>query len=194
MLPDWFLLLGITGWPLAVCAVLTLAISFERIVFFARNHLAFNKHEQALSDYLRAHQSLAKPLRDEMVGVMLNELQPAYYRGLKVMRMISTVSPLLGLLGTILGIIVAFKTIALQTGPVSPSLIADGLWEAMLTTAVGLMIALPALVLAQIFRYMGEKKLSLLSLRLNKLSINIEMDARVKQSNNSEARHERKMA
>lgn len=194
MLPDWFLLLGVTDWPLAACAVLTVAISFERIVFFVRNHVAFNQHAEALSNYLLAHQSLAKPLRDEMVGVMLNELQPAYYRGLKVMRIIATISPLLGLLGTILGIIVAFKTIALQTGPVSPSLIADGLWEAMLTTAVGLIIALPALLLAHIFRYMGETRLNLLSLRLNKPSLNIEMDACAEKVENNAVKLNRKMA
>jgi biopolymer transport protein ExbB len=176
MLPNWFSLLGPTGWPLAFCAVLALAICFERIVFIVTSRVEFKKQYENLSQYLVAHQSLPKAIRDEMVGVLINELQPAYYRGLKLLRLISTVSPLLGLLGTILGIIVAFKTIALQTGPVSPSLIADGLWEAMLTTAVGLMIALPCLLFAHVFSASSEKKLSLLCLLLNKLSIRLEIE------------------
>jgi biopolymer transport protein ExbB len=176
MLPDWFWLLGLTGWPLAFCAVLALAICFERIVFIIMSRVEFKKQYENLSQYLVAHQSFPKAIRDEMVGVLINELQPAYYRGLKLLRLISTVSPMLGLLGTILGIIVAFKTIALQTGPVSPSLIADGLWEAMLTTAVGLIIALPCLLFAHIFRSSSEKKLSHLCLQLNKFSIQLEIE------------------
>lgn len=180
MLPDWFSLLGVTGWPLAFCAVLALAICFERMVFIVVNHAGFKKQYENLSQYLLMHQTSPKALRDEMVGVMVNELQPAYYRGLKLLRLISTVSPLIGLLGTILGIIKAFKTIAIQTGPVSPSLIADGLWEAMLTTAAGLMVALPCLLFAHIFRSISEKKLNHLCLLLNKLSINQELEKATK--------------
>jgi biopolymer transport protein ExbB len=83
---------------------------------------------------------------------------------------------MLGLLGTILGIIVAFKVIAAHTGPVSPNMIADGLWEAMLTTAAGLFIALPCLLVAHIFRSLGEKQLGDFCLRLNKLSMSFEME------------------
>jgi biopolymer transport protein ExbB len=74
-----------------------------------------------------------------------------------------------------LGIISAFKTIATQTSPISPNMIAGGLWEAMLTTAAGLMIALPCLVLAHLFRHFSEKQLGDFCLRLNKLSIAMEM-------------------
>ena len=77
-----------------------------------------------------------------MVNVMLSELQKPYYSGIQELRIIGAISPVLGLLGTIFGIISAFQIISLQAGPISPSMIAQGLWEAMLTTAAGLCIAL----------------------------------------------------
>jgi biopolymer transport protein ExbB len=52
-------------------------------------------------------------------------------------------SPLLGLLGTVLGMIAAFMQVQQAGGKVDPSLLAGGIWEAMLTTAMGLMVAIP---------------------------------------------------
>lgn len=127
-----------------------------------------------LSDYLAAHKEQPKPVRDSLASIMLSELQPAYFRGVKSLRVIGVISPMLGLLGTILGIISAFQSISIQTSPVAPSVIADGLWEAMLTTAVGLFIALPALLMAHLFAHLSEQQLGEFSLRLNKLSVSFE--------------------
>lgn len=57
---------------------------------------------------------------------------------------IATIAPLVGLLGTILGMIQAFNGIAFQTAVVKPILIAGGVSKAMVTTAGGLLIAIPA--------------------------------------------------
>ena len=81
---------------------------------------------------------------------------------------------MLGLLGTVIGMIDAFKTISTHIGPVAPSLIADGLWNAMLTTAYGLIIALPCLFAAFIFSRMAEKRLSRYQHRLNAESLKME--------------------
>lgn len=177
MLPDWFHQLGIMGWPLACCSVLTIAIFMERTVFHFMSILKRGKTYKILSEHLTEHQFLAKETRDEMVGIMLMELHRSYFSGTRLLRIIGTISPILGLLGTILGIISAFKVIAIQTGPVSPSMIADGLWEAMLTTAAGLMIALPALLLSHLFHNLAERQLNDFCLRLNKLSMSFEIDA-----------------
>ena len=64
-----------------------------------------------------------------------------YLRGLDV---IVTLAPLLGLLGTVLGMIAAFQALEQTAGRASPALLAGGIWEALLTTAVGLAIAIPA--------------------------------------------------
>jgi biopolymer transport protein ExbB len=57
---------------------------------------------------------------------------------------VASIAPLVGLLGTILGMIQAFNSIAFQTAVVKPILIAGGVSKAMITTAAGLMIAIPA--------------------------------------------------
>ena len=176
MLPEWFHQLGLMAWPLALCSVMALALCLERARFGIQSQRNKQQHYDALAEYLQAHRSQPKAVRDEMVGIMLSELQRPYYRGIKALRMIGTVSPMLGLLGTILGVIAAFKVISAHAGPVSPSLIADGLWEAMLTTAVGLVIALPALVMAHMFQHISERQLHDICLQLNKLSVSFEME------------------
>lgn len=65
---------------------------------------------------------------------------------LKVLEIISTLSPLLGLLGTVLGMIEAFQQLQTAGTQVDPSILSGGIWEALLTTAVGLCVAIPTLV------------------------------------------------
>ena len=67
-------------------------------------------------------------------------------RFLPTLYLISSVSPLLGLLGTVTGMIKAFQTIENLGGKVDASVLAGGIWEAMLTTALGLSVAIPAMV------------------------------------------------
>ena len=58
------------------------------------------------------------------------------------------VSPLLGLLGTVLGMIRSFQDLAAAEGAANASLLAAGIWQALLTTAAGLMVAIPAAIAA----------------------------------------------
>lgn len=176
MLPDWFHQLGLMAWPLAACSVLTVMICFERLFFYCKVFISKNKTRDKLSNYLTEHKTLSKSSRDELATLMIQELQTSCFSGTRLLRTIGMISPILGLLGTILGIIAAFKVIAVQTGPVSPSMIADGLWEAMLTTAAGLMIALPALVMSYLFHFLAERHLNGLCLHLNRLSLSFEID------------------
>ena len=66
----------------------------------------------------------------------------SYLRGLEV---IANLSPLLGLLGTVIGMIKAFARLESAGPKVDPSILAGGIWEALLTTAFGLSVAIPAL-------------------------------------------------
>ena len=54
------------------------------------------------------------------------------------------ISPLLGLLGTVLGMIQAFRDLEMAEGAANAALLAGGIWQALLTTAAGLIVALPA--------------------------------------------------
>ena len=69
-------------------------------------------------------------------------------RGLNV---IANVAPLLGLLGTVLGMIKAFMQIQIHGGSVDAASLAGGIWEAMITTAAGLTVAIPCLLFYNYF-------------------------------------------
>jgi biopolymer transport protein ExbB len=68
-------------------------------------------------------------------------------RHLRVINGISTLSPLLGLLGTVMGIITAFNAIATVSAMGHPELLAGGISESLITTAAGLIVAIPAMML-----------------------------------------------
>lgn len=61
---------------------------------------------------------------------------------LKMLSAIGNLSPLVGLLGTVMGMIQAFSVLAQSGSQVSPALLANGIWQALLTTAFGLVIAI----------------------------------------------------
>jgi biopolymer transport protein ExbB len=64
--------------------------------------------------------------------------------GLRALELIATIAPLLGLLGTVLGMISAFQALQQAGSKADPSLLAGGIWEALLTTAAGMAVAIPA--------------------------------------------------
>lgn len=72
-------------------------------------------------------------------------------RYLPALSAVATISPLLGLLGTVTGMIRAFMVIQDLGGKVNASVLAGGIWEALLTTAMGLSVALPAWIAHSVF-------------------------------------------
>ena len=69
---------------------------------------------------------------------------------LRPLEVIASVSPLLGLLGTVLGMIQSFQQLELAQGSANASLLAGGIWQALLTTAAGLIVAIPAAIAASL--------------------------------------------
>lgn len=65
---------------------------------------------------------------------------------IRVLELIAMISPLLGLLGTVLGMIQSFQELELAQGAANASVLAGGIWQALLTTAAGLLVAIPAAV------------------------------------------------
>ena len=65
---------------------------------------------------------------------------------LRVIEVIAALSPLLGLFGTVLGMIEAFQRLEEVGSAVDPAVLSGGIWEALLTTAAGLAVAMPAIV------------------------------------------------
>ncbi len=67
-------------------------------------------------------------------------------RDITWLKLISVISPLLGLLGTMLGMITVFQGLAAGTGAANAATLANGIWEALITTIMGLCVAIPTLV------------------------------------------------
>jgi biopolymer transport protein ExbB len=81
--------------------------------------------------------------REETTRVAKAELARAR-AGLRLLDLVVMIAPLLGLLGTVLGMIAAFQTLQQSGGQADPSDLAGGIWEALLTTAAGMGVAIPA--------------------------------------------------
>ncbi|AFI84139.1 MotA/TolQ/ExbB proton channel family protein [Methylophaga nitratireducenticrescens] len=87
-------------------------------------------------------EQLLKEELQRVANLRLNQLR-SYLRPLEV---IASLSPLLGLLGTVIGMILAFQQMELAGSQVDPSVLSGGIWQALLTTAVGLGVAIPAVL------------------------------------------------
>jgi biopolymer transport protein ExbB len=84
-------------------------------------------------------------VREEIARVGAEQLENlrSHLRSLEV---IATLSPLLGLLGTVLGMIEAFQRMEEAGSRINPAILSGGIWEALLTTAAGLLVAIPTIV------------------------------------------------
>ncbi|OSQ43595.1 MotA/TolQ/ExbB proton channel family protein [Marivita geojedonensis] len=93
---------------------------------------------------MQASQTLApEDARDETTRVARGALMDAG-SGLRALDLIATIAPLVGLLGTVLGMIDAFQALQDSGARADPSALAGGIWEALLTTAAGMAVAIPA--------------------------------------------------
>lgn len=77
--------------------------------------------------------------------------------GLRALELIATIAPLLGLLGTVLGMISAFQVLQEAGNRADPSALAGGIWEALLTTAAGMAVAIPAGVALSWFESVSDR-------------------------------------
>ena len=95
-------------------------------------------------------------MKEEEIEILLQKKYLKSQRFLPSLEIIAQVSPLVGLLGTVIGMIDSFNELELGGSLVDPSVLAGGIWTALLTTAMGLIVAIPALI----SHYFFEKKLS----------------------------------
>ncbi|MDU8945147.1 MotA/TolQ/ExbB proton channel family protein [Ovoidimarina sediminis] len=94
--------------------------------------------------------------REEVTRLALAELREAR-AGLRTLELIVQVAPLLGLLGTVLGMIEAFQTLQASGNQADPGALAGGIWEALLTTAAGMGVAIPAAMAGAWFESIAER-------------------------------------
>jgi biopolymer transport protein ExbB len=119
----------------ALAAVRTGRAPADRITAFAM---------ESLDEGLRG------PLLDAELQRRGNEEMAAMTRFIRPLELIAMISPLLGLLGTVLGMIQSFQMLAAAEGSANASVLAGGIWQALLTTAAGLIVAIPAAVAASL--------------------------------------------
>ena len=161
--------------PILLCSLLALTIVIERLIYYSSistnaqqlKHVLFdrlksNNIKEAISYCDSHHVPLAKILkagiikfgssRDEikenMEDASLFEI-PKLEKRLSALATIAHIAPLLGLLGTVTGMAGSFHTIQIRTAslnPITPGDLAGGIWEALITTVAGLMVAIPAFV------------------------------------------------
>ncbi|MDY7033086.1 MAG: MotA/TolQ/ExbB proton channel family protein [Thermodesulfobacteriota bacterium] len=163
---------GILVIPILFCSVLALAIFLERLIRFTRIHIRGSGLVETTSRYIisgedqkavdvvvRSDSPMARVLkhaldvkdqdRDTLETVIVHTTDEEVRdlsRYLQVLATIGNIAPLLGLLGTVIGMIKAFMVIQEMGGKVNAAVLAGGIWEAMLTTALGLSVALPTMV------------------------------------------------
>lgn len=123
---------------------------------------------------LLKHSGKSRELREEIVNHLLAQERNQLFKHFDWLTLLAVISPMLGLLGTVLGIIKVFTAIASHTGPVYPALLADGLGQAMLTTAAGLAITIPVLITMHALRIWANSRLTLLAETLNEVNLLLE--------------------
>jgi biopolymer transport protein ExbB/TolQ len=114
---------GIFMIPLMVCSVLMVAVVAERLFYYAKTM------KTALLDYPKPEQ-IIKSLRQRLV----------------TLHTIITIAPMLGLLGTVTGLMKSFSLLGSKAGGYNPREISLGISEALITTAAGLIIAVVATI------------------------------------------------
>ena len=167
---------GLVMYPLFLCSILALGITLERAFCLRRKriirpeivsvienikgpedvglaHTVCNQYEGPFAHVIRAgldnRQLPVDEIRESIVDQGRQEAG-ALQKGMVVLETVASVSPLLGLLGTVLGMIKVFQEIS-EVGIGRGNLLAGGIAEAILTTAAGLFIAIPSLVFYNYF-------------------------------------------
>ena len=98
----------------------------------------------------------SKTWKDQEIETLIHKKYLKSQKFLPTLEIIAQVSPLIGLLGTVIGMIDSFNELELGGSLVDPSILAGGIWTALLTTAMGLIVAIPTLI----SHYFFDKKLT----------------------------------
>jgi len=161
--------------PIILCSVFALAIILEKLIYFSSIHTDTNKLKQQVFELIKQDRikdalqlcnqnrsPVAKILKagilkfghpredikEAIEDISLFEI-PNLEKRFTALATIAHITPLLGLLGTVTGMTDTFHTIQQRSSslnPITPGDLAGGIWEALLTTVAGLMVAIPTYV------------------------------------------------
>jgi biopolymer transport protein ExbB/TolQ len=167
---------GIAGFGLFCCLITVCVISFERAYFLFYLHAPWKKDVFLVGLLQNLHDEQMKPLaiREAHITHEIERIDGVMSKGLIIIRFISVASPMLGLFGTILGMITIFGSIAESNQPVTPSLISAGLKEALYATAMGISIAVPSVGINLFFNHSISRRIQKYVYILNDENIKID--------------------
>ncbi len=175
-LVDLFIVGGWSMYPLLLASFVGLGVALERMYFFFANRLVSKGYNQDLGDAIEtggldgAIKFFETHKEDRITEILQNGMEvssgdPELFvkgiereaaevitlleRGLTILASVSTIAPLIGFLGTVSGMINAFDAIA-NADQVNAKVVAGGIKEALITTAAGLIVAIPAMSFYQI--------------------------------------------
>ncbi len=172
-----FLKGGFIMWPILLCSVLAVAIIIDRYIvlrkakinvpaFMVRIRGLIKKKDisGAISFCMEEKSPVANIIRKGLKkyrlghGRVKEAIENAgsqevgkLEKGLSVLATVAGIAPLLGFLGTVTGMISAFMRIQDLAGAANPADLASGIWEALVTTAFGLIVGIPALAFYNYF-------------------------------------------
>ena len=170
-----FLAGGPIMWPILLCSIFALTVVIEKFWYLNKVKIDSRQFLDGILDKIKRHEikealttcdNTKSPIANILKSGILKYDRPrpqikeaiedaALYevpkleKNLSVLATLAHISPLLGLLGTVTGMVRCFQTIqakATSFHPVSPGDLAGGIWEALLTTVIGLAVAIPTFV------------------------------------------------
>ena len=179
---------GLLMWPILACSIVMVAFILERAIGLRRAYIFPSILNSKLKELARkgdSHSAIAlcEQSRSPFARLMLPCLQRSEFPGFemesaleesgarllydlrrncKPLAVIADIAPLLGLMGTVTGMIKAFNVVARSGALGRTELLAEGISEALLTTAFGLLVAIPAVVSYHIYRSKAENLLRLM--------------------------------
>jgi len=174
---DMFLKGGVVMWPILLCSILGLAVVVDRIIVLRRARINVPAFMVRIRGFIKKKDisgaiSYCMEEKSPVANIVRKGLKKYKYghdrvkeaienagsqeiskleKGLNVLATVAGVAPLLGFLGTVTGMITAFMTVQELQGAVGPSDLAGGIWEALITTAYGLFVGIPALAIYNYF-------------------------------------------
>jgi biopolymer transport protein ExbB len=171
-------------WPLLFFSIATVAIALERAIYLLYHNLRLGDIKDALKDYIKiadftGAQEYLEGLTKRRIGARIlltlvnrpdlseHQMEKAaeaealscinsLENGFNFLTALGSLSPLTGFLGTVSGMIGAFKSIAEATD-VNAQIVANGIYEALITTVFGLIIAIIAMIAHSIFTHIVDK-------------------------------------
>lgn len=184
MIQEWFAKGGFMMWPILLCSIVGIAVIADRLFVHSRSYVSYDKFIARIRAFYRSkplgtvpewlrclrapeariaavylhYAPVGAELRNEALRREGERILADWNRHLKIIFTIAQVAPLMGLLGTVFGLVVAFYNIETLGGRVRPDDLAGGIWEALLTTVAGLIVAIPAVLAYQYFQSTGERK------------------------------------